>query len=77
MASELLPDNYLEFLAKLKEHIRTAQAKAALAVNRELVMLYWHIGHEIWKRQLEQGWGAKVIEEAKKHWLKAATSKKC
>jgi predicted nuclease of restriction endonuclease-like (RecB) superfamily len=61
MASELLPDNYQDFLANLKEHIRTAQAKAALAVNRELVMLYWHIGHEIWKRQLEQGWGAKVI----------------
>jgi hypothetical protein len=36
--------SYLELLAKLKEQIRTAQVKAALAVNNELVLLYWRIG---------------------------------
>ena len=34
----------------------------SLSVNRELVLLYWHIGREILARQAEQGWGAKVIE---------------
>ena len=35
---------------------------ATLAVNRELVLLYWQIGRDILARQAEQGWGAKVIE---------------
>ena len=33
-----------------------------MAVNRELVLLYWEIGRDILARQAEQGWGAKVIE---------------
>jgi predicted nuclease of restriction endonuclease-like (RecB) superfamily len=33
-----------------------------LAVNRELVLLYWQIGRDILARQGEQGWGARVIE---------------
>jgi predicted nuclease of restriction endonuclease-like (RecB) superfamily len=33
-----------------------------LAVNRELVLLYWQIGRDILHRQTQQGWGAKVIE---------------
>lgn len=36
--------------------------KTALAVHRELVLLYWHIGCEILQRQQEERWGAKVIE---------------
>jgi hypothetical protein len=31
---------YDEFLRDLKERIRTAQVKAALAVNRKLALLY-------------------------------------
>lgn len=55
-------DNYMTFLRSLKERIRQAQIRAALAVNNELIMLYWQIGREILKRQQEEGWGAKVIE---------------
>jgi hypothetical protein len=32
--------DYNDFLKSLKERIRTAQVRAALAVNRELVLLY-------------------------------------
>lgn len=39
------------------------RATAALAVNNELVQLYWHIGNEIISRQTAQGWGAKVIDQ--------------
>ncbi len=60
--SELLPDDYAPLLADLKERIRAAQVRAAVAVNRELVLLYWQIGTEIRKRQNAQGWGAKVID---------------
>ena len=57
-----IPDDYPELLEQLKQRIRTAQVRAALSVNRELVLLYWHIGHEILARQQSSGWGAKVID---------------
>lgn len=53
---------YDAFLNDLRARIQTAQVRAALAVNREMVLLYWHIGREILARQTEQGWGAKVID---------------
>ena len=56
------PTGYPEWLHDLKSRIHTAQQRAALAVNRELVQLYWQIGRDILTRQAEQGWGAKVIE---------------
>jgi predicted nuclease of restriction endonuclease-like (RecB) superfamily len=56
-----LPDNYDQFLQSLKERIRNSQVRAALAVNQELVLLYWHIGKDILNRQEQEGWGAKVI----------------
>jgi predicted nuclease of restriction endonuclease-like (RecB) superfamily len=60
--SDLLPKGYEELLGQLKERIRTAQLRAALAVNRELVFLYWQIGREILLRQEHEGWGSKVVD---------------
>jgi predicted nuclease of restriction endonuclease-like (RecB) superfamily len=60
------PPNYDDFLRDLKERIRRAQVRAALAVNRELVLLYWQMGREILTRQQSEGWGAKVIERLAK-----------
>jgi predicted nuclease of restriction endonuclease-like (RecB) superfamily len=56
------PAGYADWLAELKTRIHAAQQRAALAVNRELVLLYWQIGRDILARQAEQGWGAKVID---------------
>ena len=56
------PANYADWLAELKTRIHSAQQRATLAVNRELVLLYWQIGRDILARQAEQGWGSKVIE---------------
>jgi predicted nuclease of restriction endonuclease-like (RecB) superfamily len=56
------PSGYADWLADLKTRIHSAQQRAALAVNRELVLLYWQIGQDILARQAAQGWGAKVIE---------------
>ncbi len=56
------PSGYADWLSDLKTRIHTAQQRAALAVNRELVLLYWQIGRDILERQAKQGWGAKVIE---------------
>jgi predicted nuclease of restriction endonuclease-like (RecB) superfamily len=57
---------YDEFLKDLKDRIRSAQVKAALAVNRELVLLYWQIGRQILARQTLEGWGAKVVGQLAK-----------
>lgn len=57
---------YQEWLQQLKNQIRISQQRAILAVNRELILLYWQIGKEILQRQTDQGWGAKVIDRLSK-----------
>jgi predicted nuclease of restriction endonuclease-like (RecB) superfamily len=68
VTDSLFPEltNYDAFLSTLKQRIRTAQVRAALAVNKELVLLYWQIGKEILQRQQDEGWGTKVIERLAK-----------
>jgi hypothetical protein len=66
MEKPLIAEGYAEFLQALKTRIQQAQVRAALSVNRELVVLYWHIGREILQKQQAQGWGAKVIERLAK-----------
>src|SRR6202034_1133184 len=62
MTQPLASDSYGQFLADLKGRIQTAQLRASMAVNRELVLLYWQIGRDILDRQERENWGAKVIE---------------
>jgi predicted nuclease of restriction endonuclease-like (RecB) superfamily len=56
------PAGYADWLADLKARIQATQQRAALAVNSELVSLYWRLGRDILQRQEKAGWGAKVIE---------------
>ncbi len=60
--ANLLPPGYGDLLEDLKVRIRTAQLKAALSVNRELIQLYWDIGNLIVERQRMEGWGKAVVE---------------
>src|ERR1700722_8629748 len=55
-------DGYQILLRELKLSIRRARLQAALAVNQELILLYWGIGREILKRQAREGWGSRVID---------------
>ena len=52
---------YAALLASIKQRIQSAQVRAALAVNQELVLLYWGIGKEILARQSAEGWGKNII----------------
>ncbi|WP_408505352.1 PDDEXK nuclease domain-containing protein [Paraburkholderia sediminicola] len=54
--------DYAAWLNDLKARVASARQRAALAVSRELVLLYWQIGRDIAQRQQAQGWGAKVID---------------
>ena len=52
---------YSHLLTEVKTRIRQAQHRAAMAVNAELVRLYWDIGRLICQRQQDEGWGSGVI----------------
>jgi len=58
----VIPEGYHALLSDLKERIRAAQVRAAIAVNRELVLLYWQIGQAIRQRQEAYGWGMQIID---------------
>ena len=60
---ELGSTGYASFLEQLKQRVRQAQVKAALAVNSELIALYWDIGKAIVEKQEREGWGSQVIEK--------------
>ena len=62
----LIPSSYAPLLADLKARVRAAQVKAAGSVNRELILLYWHLGREILRAQKTEGWDAKVVERLAK-----------
>lgn len=57
-----IPTDYAALLGELKERVRSARLTAAVAVNRELVQLYWSIGKDVLERQAREGWGAKVVD---------------
>ena len=61
-----LPADYRQLLESLKGRIRAAQLRAGVAVSRELVLLYWHIGREILDRQSRRKWGAKIIDPCRR-----------
>ena len=64
--SDLQPVGYQLWLGDLKAQIQLAQQRAVLAVNQELLKLYWQIGNDILQRQQQQGWGSKVIDQLSK-----------
>ncbi len=57
-----VPDNYAAILDRLKEDVRASRSKAAMAVNRELIGLYWRLGQTIVEQQSQAEWGRSVVE---------------
>lgn len=50
---------YLEIIEAVKAEIRSAQYKAAVHVNREMILLYYHIGQVI---NRHKAWGNKFVD---------------
>ena len=46
---------YKALFKEIKEKILTSQVKAALAVNHELINLYWEIGSKIHLKKMKAG----------------------
>ncbi|MCK9368159.1 MAG: DUF1016 N-terminal domain-containing protein [Metallibacterium scheffleri] len=61
MSDPAAPTHYPGLLAEIRQRIQTAQTRAMLGVNAELIRLYWEIGQMLDARQHSEGWGAAVI----------------
>lgn len=61
-----MDSEYKDWLIDLKAKIRSAQLKASVAVNEQMILLYWDIGKSILDKQAEQLWGSKIIEQMAK-----------
>jgi len=60
--SMILPADYADWLAGVKQRIAGARQHALLAANEEQIRLYHDLGRDILERQNREGWGAKVID---------------
>jgi predicted nuclease of restriction endonuclease-like (RecB) superfamily len=56
-----LETNYKEWLSEWKKRIKSAQIKAAIRVNAELLGLYWELGRDIAVKQENSPWGTGLI----------------
>lgn len=52
-----LDTNYKDLLQNIKQQLQTAQIRAALAANSELIKFYWQLGHELIEKQSAHSWG--------------------
>lgn len=57
-----LDKEYVSLLNQLKEKIKSAQLRAALVVNQEVIALYWYIGQRIIEKQQQSTWGSKLLD---------------
>lgn len=55
--------DYMLFFYEIKKDIQTSRVRAALSINKELILLYWRIGNEIIQRKQELGWGSEVVKQ--------------
>jgi predicted nuclease of restriction endonuclease-like (RecB) superfamily len=59
-------NEYASWLKELKTTIQKRQLKAAVAVNNEIIMLYWELGNEIVQKQENAKWGSGFIDQLSK-----------
>jgi len=57
---------YKKWIVELKAKIQSAQIKAAVTVNRQLLELYRELGREIYEKQKRSAWGDGLIEQVAK-----------
>lgn len=67
MAKELLPNDteFKTWISQIKKQVLGAQIKASIAVNEEMLELYWNIGKDISERNFEKSYGSKFFEKNK------------
>lgn len=58
-----LDKEYMAFFSGIKTRLKTAQIRAALAANSELIKFYWELGNDLIEKQKTQKWGAHFLEQ--------------
>ncbi len=58
-----LDNNYINFLTEIKNKLKAAQIRAALAVNKELIQFYWGLGSDLIAKQKQFKWGNHALEQ--------------
>ena len=58
----ILDKNYKNWIGQLSKRYRTAQIKAAIAVNSEMLRFYWELGRDIVAMQSENKYGSRFFE---------------
>lgn len=60
------PEGYESVLGEIVGKIKTAQTRAMVAVNHELINIYKDIGKTIYDQQLTAGWGDSIVRQLAK-----------
>ncbi|MGZ5208958.1 MAG: PDDEXK nuclease domain-containing protein [Sulfuricurvum sp.] len=63
MKKELFSSYYKSFLSEIKNRIASSQIKAAIAINEELLRLYWDLGGMILEKQKASSWGDGLLDQ--------------
>jgi predicted nuclease of restriction endonuclease-like (RecB) superfamily len=58
-----LDKNYNSFLYRIKDRLKTAKIRAALAANSELIKFYWELGTSLIEKQKAFKWGDHFLEQ--------------
>ena len=58
-----LDNEYITWIAELKDRYRSAQTKAAVKVNAEKLMFNWQLGRDLVQKKAEERWGSGVVEQ--------------
>ena len=53
---------YAAWVADLKHRFRSAQIKAAVKVNREMLIYYWQLGRDMVNMNIEERWGEGIMK---------------
>lgn len=59
--TQIIDDDYRNWILEIKSKIRSAQMKAALSVNAALIEFYWDLGKMISEKQT--AWGSNFLEK--------------
>ncbi len=63
MSALIKNSDYKAFIQDVKQRIQSAQIKAAIAVNQELLHLYWDLAELIVSKQQEATWGDRFLTQ--------------
>lgn len=65
MPKDVIPidTEFKTWISQIKKQVRGAQIKASIAVNEEMLELYWNIGKDISERNFEKSYGSKFFEK--------------